>query len=175
MDLTEKTVSKNYVYKGKILALRNDDALTADGVPCKREIIEHGGGACALYEENSKILLVKQYRYAYGECVWEIPAGKLDGNENPKRAALRELEEEAGIRASEAELLFEIYPSPGYTNERIYLYRVKGGERVPARPDEGEFVQTRWFEKSEILDMVSRGELHDSKTLIALLWYFANV
>lgn len=175
MDLTEKTVSKNYIYKGKILALRNDDALTADGKPCKREIVEHGGGACVLYEEKGKILLVKQYRYAYGECVWEIPAGKLDNGENPKLAALRELEEEAGIRASDAEFLFEIYPSPGYTNERIYLYRVKGGERVPARPDEGEFLQTRWFEKGELLDMLSRGELHDSKTLVALLWYFRNV
>ena len=94
-----------------------------------------------MYEENGKILFVKQYRYAYGECVLEIPAGKLDLGEDPERAALRELEEEAGIRANVAELLFVIYPSPGYTNERIYLYRVKGGERVPARLDEGEFLE----------------------------------
>ena len=175
MDLTEKTVSENYVYRGKILSLRNDEALTADGIPCKREIVEHGGGACVLYEEEGKILLVRQYRYAYGECVWELPAGKLDKGENPKRTALRELEEEAGIRAGDAEFLFEIYPSPGYTNERIYLYRVTGGEGVPACPDEGEFGQTRWFDKDELLSMLGRGELHDSKTLVALLWYFANV
>ena len=173
MDLTEKTVSKNYVYKGKILSLRNDDALCADGSPCKREIVEHGGGACVLYERDGKILFVKQYRYAYGECVLEIPAGKLDGDENPKKAALRELEEEAGIRVNDAELLFVVYPSPGYTNERIYLYHAKGGERVHAHLDEGEFLEVVWLDRSEICAMLARGELHDSKTLIALLYWLS--
>ena len=66
MNYEEKTVRKNYVYQGKILSLRNDDALLPDGRACKREIIEHSGGACALYVENGKALFVKQYRYAYG-------------------------------------------------------------------------------------------------------------
>ncbi len=172
MELTEKTVSKNYVYKGKILSLRNDDALCADGTPCKREIVEHSGGACVLYEENDKILFVKQYRYAYGECVLEIPAGKIDPKEDPKETALRELEEETGIRAKDAELLYVIYPSPGYTDERIYLYRAKGGERVPACLDQGEFLEIIWLSEVELRQMLSRGQLHDSKTLIALLHYF---
>ena len=89
MDFQEKTVNKNYVYQGKILSLRVDDALRADGKPCKREIIEHSGGACVLYVENGKVLLVKQYRYAYGESIYEIPAGKLNAGEDPMLAAQR--------------------------------------------------------------------------------------
>ena len=81
MELTEKTVKKNYVYRGKIISVRADDALRPDGKPCKREIVEHSGGACVLYSEDGKILLVKQYRYAYGETIYEIPAGKLNAGE----------------------------------------------------------------------------------------------
>ena len=91
MDYIEKTVQKNYIYRGKILTLRCDDALLPDGKPCKREIIEHSGGACVLYVENDKVLLVRQYRYAYGESLYEIPAGKLDQGEDPMQAAAREL------------------------------------------------------------------------------------
>jgi ADP-ribose pyrophosphatase len=171
MDLTEKTVSKNYVYKGKILSLRCDDALCADGKPCKREIIEHSGGACVLYEEEGRVLLVRQYRYAYGECVLEVPAGKIDKGENPKNTALRELEEEAGIRVKDARLLYEIYPTPGYTDERIYLYQAEGGERVPAHLDEGEFVEKVWVKKGDLRGMLARGEIRDGKTIIAILHY----
>ena len=87
MELIEKTVKKNYVYKGKILNLRNDDARLPDGKACKREIIEHSGGACVLYVEDGKVLFVKQYRYAYGESVYELPAGKLNAGEDIKIVA----------------------------------------------------------------------------------------
>ena len=114
MEYVEKTVEKKYVYQGKILSLRVDDALLPDGKPCKREIIEHSGGACVLYVEGGKMLFVRQYRYAYGESVYELPAGKLDPNEPPMSAAKRELEEEAGIVADDFSLLFTVYPTPGY-------------------------------------------------------------
>ena len=90
MEYTEKTVKKNYIYKGKILNLRKDDASLPDGKPCIREIVEHSGGACVLYVEEGKALFVRQYRYAYGESVYEIPAGKLNEGENPKTTAIRE-------------------------------------------------------------------------------------
>ena len=140
MDMTDKTVEKNSVYQGKILSVRCDDALLPDGNPCKREIIEHSGGACVLYVENGAVLLVKQYRYAYGELLYEIPAGKLEKGEDPACTALRELEEEAGIKADSAKLLFVDYPSPGYTNEKIYIYEVKDGVKTKQNLDEGEFL-----------------------------------
>ena len=108
MDYIEKTVKKNYIYRGKILSLRKDDALLPDGTPCVREIVEHSGGACVLYIEEGKALFVRQYRYAYGESIYELPAGKLNAGEDPMIAASRELEEETGVRAGELQHLFTL-------------------------------------------------------------------
>ncbi|MBQ8685496.1 MAG: NUDIX hydrolase [Clostridia bacterium] len=168
MDYTEKTVRKNYIYKGKILNLRCDDAALFDGTPCKREIIEHGGGACVLCVEEDKALLVRQYRYAYGESVYEIPAGKLNAGEDPALAAARELEEETGCKAKELELLYEVYPTPGYTNERIFVYYAKGIERTAAHLDEGEYLDAEWIPLPRVKEMLKKGEIKDGKTIIAL-------
>ena len=175
MDFQEKTVNKNYVYQGKILSLRVDDALRADGKPCKREIIEHSGGACVLYVENDQILFVKQYRYAYGEMLLEIPAGKLNAGEDPMLAAKRELEEETGVKSENLQLLYVMYPTPGYTNERIYIYLAKDGERVPAHLDDGEFLQVEWIKIDKVKAMLRSGEIRDGKTLIALQAYFLGI
>ena len=172
MDYVEKTVKKNYIYQGKILTLRKDDALLPNGEPCIREIIEHSGGACALYIENGEVLFVKQYRYAYGESVIELPAGKLNEGENPAIACLRELEEETGIKAKKAELLYVAYPTPGYTNEKIYIYRALEGERTKAHTDEGEFVDVVWIKTDKVKEMLKAGEIKDAKTIIALQRYF---
>lgn len=171
MDYVEKTVKKNYIYKGKILNLRCDDAELPDGQPCKREIVEHGGGACVLYVESDAVLLVRQYRYAYGESLYEIPAGKLESNEDPMEAARRELEEEGGVRAAELKLLFVDYPSPGYTNEKIYIYQAMNGERVSAHLDEGEYLDSEFVPLGKAMEMLQSGEIRDGKTIIALQAY----
>ena len=174
MDMIEKTIKRNYVYCGKILSLRNDDAILPDGTPCKREIVEHSGGACVLYVEDDRVLFVKQYRYAYGETLYELPAGKLEKGEDPKLTALRELEEETGIRATDAQLLFVDYPSPGYTNEKIYIYEAKNGIKTAQRLDEGEFLSVERIPLKNVKEMLYNGELKDGKTVIALLHYFAR-
>ncbi len=172
MDFTEKTVNKNYLYQGKILSLRCDDALLPNGQPCKREIIEHSGGACVLYIENDCVLFVKQYRYAYGEAVYEIPAGKLEKGEDPKCAAARELLEEAGVKSSALRLLYIMYPTPGYTNEKIYIYQAEKGENAQACPDQDEFLSAEFIPLSKVKKMLKNGEIKDGKTLVALLEYF---
>lgn len=174
MEYIEKTVNKNYVFRGKILTVRVDDALLPNGEPCTREWIEHNGGACALYVEDGKILLVRQYRYPYGESLYEIPAGKLEKGEEPALAAKRELEEEGGILADEFELLFVDYPSPGYTNEKIYIYRAYGGKRVNAHLDEDEFLDAEFIPEEKVWQMLKAGEIRDSKTIIALQAYFLS-
>lgn len=174
MRYEEKTLHKNYLYKGKILTLRKDDVLLPDGNEAIREIIEHSGGACVVYEEAGKILFVKQFRYAYGEEVLELPAGKLNPGEDPKEACIRELEEEAGVRVSEAKLLFVAYPSPGYTDERIYIYRAKNGVKTKAHLDEGEFLDALWIEEQKVKEMLKNGEIKDAKTIIGLQAYFAE-
>lgn len=174
MDYVEKTVKKNYVYEGKILTLRCDDAELPDGKPCKREIIEHSGGACVLYVEDGKALFVRQYRYAYGESIYEIPAGKLEKGEDPAKAAARELEEEAGVKADELKLLFVMYPTPGYTNEKIYIYQALGGKKTAARLDEGEFLDVEYIPLEKVKEMLTNGEIKDGKSIIALQAYFLN-
>ena len=175
MSHEEKTVKKNYIYQGKILNLRVDDALLEDGTNCKREIVEHSGGACVLYVENGNVLFVKQYRYAYGETVCEIPAGKLNAGEDPKKAAARELEEETGVKAARLELLYEIYPTPGYTNERIYIYQAFDGKYTQTHLDEGEFLDVEWIPLERVKEMLKRGEIKDAKTIIALQAYLLGL
>ena len=174
-DFTEKCVKKHYVYQGKIINVRCDDALQPDGKPCKREIVEHPGGACVLYVEDGKILLVRQYRYAYGEDVYEIPAGKLERGEDPALTAARELEEETGISPKSVELMFVMYPTPGYTDEKIYIYRAYGGVRTQVNPDEGEYVECVWVAIDEMKEMMRQGKIKDGKTLIAVQAYLLEI
>lgn len=174
MDYVEKTVKKHYVYEGKIIKVRRDEAILPNGEPCMRELVEHSGGASVLYIEDGKVLLVRQFRYAYGESVYEIPAGKLEYGEDPKAAAARELEEEAGVKAGRLELLFTLYPTPGYTNEKIYIYRAYEGEKVQAHLDEGEFLDAAYIPLERAKEMLANGELKDGKTIVALQAYFLS-
>lgn len=174
MDYVEKTVEKHYVYEGKIIKVRRDEAILPNGKPCIRELVEHSGGASVLYIEDGKVLLVRQFRYAYGESVYEIPAGKLEYGEDSKAAAARELEEEAGVKAGRLELLFTLYPTPGYTNEKIYIYRAYEGEKVQAHLDEGEFLDAAYIPLERAKEMLANGELKDGKTIVALQAYFLS-
>lgn len=170
-DLHEKTVKKNYVYQGKILSVRCDDALRPDGKPCKREIVEHPGGVGILYMEDGKVLLVKQYRYAFSEAIYEIPAGKLEYGEDPALAAKRELSEEAGVEATKLKHLCTYYPTCGYSAEKIYVYQVVQSGHGTAHLDEGEFLNVEYLPLEQVWEMIKSGEIKDSKTIIAVQQY----
>ncbi len=169
MNFKEKTLKENYIYKGKILNLRKDDILLPDGNKAIREIVEHSGGCCILCEKDDKILLVRQFRYPYKEEVLELPAGKVNEGESPEQTAIRELEEEGGIRAKRVEKMFDVYPSPGYTEEIIRIYRAVEIEQSAVHLDEDEFLESVWIDKDKLKEMVKNGEIKDGKTLIALL------
>ena len=169
MNLFEKTAEKRYIYRGKILNLRCDDAVLPDGKPCKREIVEHSGGAAVLCVSDGKIALVRQFRYAYGEELWEIPAGKLNPGEAPEAAAERELSEETGLVAEELAPVLTLYPSPGYTNEKIYIFEAKGLKKGRQHLDEGEFLRVEFVPVARVKEMIARGEICDAKTIAAVL------
>lgn len=171
MNLKETTKEKHYLYNGKIINLRVDDAELPDGKPCKREVVEHSGGASVLCVRDGKVLLVRQYRYAYGEEILEIPAGKLNPGEDPALTAARELKEETGIEAASLRHLFTLYPTPGYTDEKIYIYCAEGAADGQAHLDEGEFLNVEWRELNCVTDMIGRGEIRDAKTIVAVQWY----
>lgn len=172
MELKETTVNKKYVFKGKILNVRRDDALTCGGSPCFREFIEHSGGAGILpVTDGKKVILVRQYRYPYKECVLEIPAGKKDLNETPLECAQRELKEETGFESANITSLGEIYPSPGYTDEKIYIFMAEGLHYCGQKLDEGEFLEICTYDIDEAVDMVEKNIIKDAKTITALLKY----
>lgn len=168
-DFTEKTVKRNYLYQGKILSLRCDDVSLPDGTQSKREIVEHSGGAAVLCLWEGKVVLVRQYRYAYGEVLYEIPAGKVERGEDPMSAAMRELSEETGFSAESMEELLVLYPSPGYTDEKIYIYQAKGVRAGNAHPDEGENLSVELVPVDRALAMVKEKTIRDAKTISALL------
>lgn len=169
MNFDEKTLKTEYIYKGKILNLRNDLVELPDKSQARREIVEHSGGSCVLCEMDGKILLVRQFRYPYKRELLELPAGKLNEGESPEQTAIRELEEEGGIKANRVELMFEVYPTPGYTEEIIRIYRAFDLQRTEIKLDDGEFLSGEWYTRDELREMIDKGEIKDAKTLIALL------
>ena len=170
-NLKEETIEKKYVYRGKILSLRCDDARRPDGKPCKREIVEHSGGVGILYVEDGKVLLVRQYRYAFSEVLYEIPAGKLEKGEDPAACAKRELAEEAGLDAGAMRHVCTYYPTCGYSDEKIYIYEALQCRRGTAHPDEGEFLRALYMPLDEVRAKILSGEIRDSKTIIAVQAY----
>ncbi len=170
MDFTEKTLSREYKYKGRIISLRVDEILTPDKKPATREVVEHGGGVCvAALCDDGCVLAVRQYRYPYSEVVLEIPAGKRDGAEDPFLCGQRELLEETGATAAEYKFLGELYPSPGYCGEVIYMYAAKGLSFGEANPDEDEFLAVEKIPLGTFVDMIIAGDVKDAKTQAAVL------
>lgn len=172
MGFNEKKLSGKTVYGGKILNLDVDEVELCDGSVSKREVVRHSGGAAVLLVENGKVLLVKQFRYPYGREMYEIPAGRINAGESPLNAAKRELEEETGCKA-ELSLLAEIYPSPGYTDEIIYVFIAENSTRSRQNPDRGEFLTAEFIPLGRVEKMAERGEICDAKTLVAIYKYLA--
>ena len=169
-NLIEKTLSQSTAFQGRLLRLRVDEALMPDGTTAGREVVEHPGGVGVLaLTEDHKVLLVRQYRYPYGEILTEIPAGKRDPGEDPLTTGMRELEEETGYRANNFTPLGKVYPSPGYCDEVIYLYLATDLVPTQAHPDEDEFLEVERRDLEELTQQVLNGEITDAKTQVAVL------
>ena len=170
MNLVEKTLSQNYVFHGRIIHVRTDEAELPNGQLASREVVEHPGGVCvaALTDEN-ELLFVRQFRYPYGEELLEIPAGKLSPGEDPFECGKRELKEETGAVAREYESLGKLYPSPGFCNEVIHMYFAKDLEFGEVCPDEDEFLEVVRIPLGEAVQMVLDNQITDAKTQAAVL------
>lgn len=170
MNLEEKTISSETKYLGRIITLNVDSVELPDGSLSEREIIHHSGGAAVLLIKDGAVLLVKQFRYAYGKVIYEIPAGKLNKGEDSLIAAARELEEETGYRAKLVRM-FDLYPSPGYTDEVIYVYFAESYEFTAQKLDDGEFLNCEFITFDKVLQMIESGEICDAKTVSAIYRY----
>lgn len=174
-DLTEKTLDVQKVYTGKIISLRREDVRLPDGKTSSREIVTHpGASAVVAIDREGRFLLVRQYRKAIDQALWEIPAGKLDPGEEPITCAKRELAEETGYLAQQWEHLISIYTTPGFSNEIIHIYLATELSRDPsgAHADEDEFLDLASFSEAEVKGMVLSGRMQDAKSLSGLCAYW---
>lgn len=171
MNLEEKKVNSTLHYDGRIIKLYNDEITLPDGKGAYREYVKHPGGVCVVpLTEKGEVMLVRQYRYVYGKEIIEIPAGKRDGkDEDTLIGAKRELREELGITAEKFIFLGELYPTPGYTDEVLYMYAATNLSFGEANPDDDEFVEPEKIHIDTLVDMIMNGEIKDAKTVAAVL------
>jgi len=171
MEGKAKKVSGEVVFEGLRFDVHVDQVIEphADS-PARRDWVSHPGAAAVVpVLEDGRVVLVRQYRYASGGFLWELPAGVLDHGEEPEACASRELEEEAGWRAGRIERIATLHTSPGFSNEVIQLYLATDLSAGKANPDPGEHLEVGIFEFEEALALIERGEITDSKTVSGLL------
>lgn len=170
MNFEEKTLTSECVYNGKVIRVEKDEVELATGRQSFREVARHPGGVVILALKNPEtILMVKQFRYPIKKTVLELPAGKLEKDENPDIAAKRELEEETGFTADTWKSLGYIHTTPGFCDEKLYLYKAEGLHFVGEHPDEGEIIKAELLTIPEVMNKIKSGEINDAKTLCAIL------
>ena len=167
-------MKRTKIYEGKILGLSVYEG-KIEGRKVKREIIDHGGASAMLaFDEDNKVILVKQNRFPHG-YVLEIPAGTLEKREEPIKCAFRELEEETGYTAKKMTPLVTYYPSIGYNSEIIHCYLASGLKKTSdLKLDEDEILSVVKMDLKKVISMIKTGKIQDSKTICAVLTYAAK-
>jgi ADP-ribose pyrophosphatase len=158
------------IFSGRIIRLTLDRVRLPNGTTAEFEIVHHPGGAAVVaLDADRRVCLLRQYRHALGDWLWELPAGKLDHREPPLDCARRELEEEAGRRAGDWLPLGRIVSSPGVFTEVIHLFLARDLETVPVRAEAHEVFEAHWIDSREAAAMAVRGDIEDAKSVIGLL------
>jgi ADP-ribose pyrophosphatase len=168
-----KITASREVYKCRLFRVTEDKAKDRkSGFEIHRSVVRHAGSAVMMaVDDKKRVLLVRQYRLPADKYLWELPAGKLDPGEKPLQAARRELIEETGYRARKWTRLASFFVSPGYVDERMTIFLAEDLTAGEATPMDDERIETRWFTKKEIADMIRKGKIEDAKTMVGfLLW-----
>ena len=169
-------VSSRRIHTGKIVHLDVDTVRFPDGSTGELEIFRHPGASAVVpflsdpAGDDPQVLLIKQYRYAGGGYLYEIPAGRLDAGEDPADCARRELKEETGCSADRVERLTTIFTTPGFCDEQIHVFMAVGLTQGEHAREQDEFLEVETVPLSRALAMVESGEIRDSKTVVGLLY-----
>lgn len=158
-------------YKGHAFDVNVDHVRSPDGLVFERAVVKHSRSVVIIPVDNdSKMILVKQYRHPTGVYLLEAPAGKIEGDELPQECAQRELQEEIGYKALNLNLVSEFYVSPGYSTEYMYAYVATGLEPSTLQPDFDEFIEVERYSFSEINDLITNGLIKDLKTIMITMY-----
>jgi ADP-ribose pyrophosphatase len=167
-----KILSSELIFQGRVFALKRDRLVEPSGITVMREVIEHPGSAVVLpVFPDGRILLIRQYRHAAGEYLWELVAGHKEPNETFAEGAKRELEEESGYTAKRVKKLLEVFPSPGLLGERMEIYLATGLTKGAARPEDDEKITSRILTLREAEQWIRTGKIRDAKSVCGILFY----
>lgn len=172
----EKTMTTKKIFEGNIIDVQLDEVRLPNGETAQRELVYHPGAVAIIpITPDNKIVLVEQYRKPLERTLVEIPAGKLEQNENPLTAAVRELEEETGYTTTNLSQVTSFYTSPGFANELVYVYVTNDLIKMenPPAGDDDEFVEIMEVTLDEAKDLVEEGRIQDAKTNYAVLYLHA--
>lgn len=171
MDKIEKTIKSEQLYKGHVVSLKRDTVLCPNGEESLREIITHRGGVGILVKVDDKFIIEKQFRYALGKEIYELPAGKLEADEEPLEAAKRECLEETGYEPLEMIHLGDMSPTCGYSTEIIHFYYCPQSIKKERHLDSDEVIDLMYLSLQDIEKMIKEDQIIDSKILAVLTLY----
>ena len=166
-----KIVESKEVYRSRVFWVTEDRAVDPKtGFEIKRSVIRHPGSAVMMaVDAKRRVLLVRQYRLPAEKKLWELPAGRIDDGEDALKAAKRELVEETGYRAKKWKKLASYFASPGFVQERMTVFLATELTAGDATPMDDERIESRWFKRRELKEMIRRGKIEDGKTLVGFL------
>jgi ADP-ribose pyrophosphatase len=167
-----KVLSSKTVYQGKVFGVRRDRVIEPSGVETTREMVTHPGSVVVMpVFKDGRILLVQQYRHVAGQALWELVAGKRDGEEDFAEGARRELAEETGYTAKKLTQIMDVFPSPGFVTENMVIFVAEGLTKGQARPEEDEKITPKIVTLREAERWIRRGKIRDAKTVAGVLYY----
>ena len=142
------------------------------GLRASREVITHPGSVVVLpVLPDGRIVMIRQYRHATRQYLWELVAGRKEPEETPMEGAARELLEETGYRAKRFKVFLDVFPTPGFLEERMYLLLAEGLTAGEAQPEEDEKIEVRAYRLKELKQMIKSGRLRDAKSITGILYY----